>query len=90
MSLLVASFVFMSFLFVYMLDGPGQTWVDLDRHRRTQKDMDRPRQTWGSHGFQAVLPDFGTNGCGIRIGGIESEDTRTFINGNFEEVNELE
>ena len=26
-----------------------------------------------------VLPDFGTNDCGIRIGGLESEDIRTFL-----------
>ena len=57
-------------------EGPGWTWTDRDGPRT---DLDEPRQIWGSHRFQMVLPDFGTNDCGIRIGGLESEDIRTFF-----------
>ena len=42
------------------LDGPGWTWTDPDGHGQTRMYSDRPGQTWGSHGFQMVLPDFGT------------------------------
>ena len=39
-------------------DGPGWTRADKDGPGRTRTDQDseRPRQTWGSHGFQTVLP----------------------------------
>ena len=38
----------------------------------------RTRWTWYSHWIQTVLPDFGTNDYGIRLGDLESEDIRTF------------
>ena len=70
-------------------DGCRQMRMDLDRHGQTrtypdgpgqtQKVLNRPGQTWGFRGFQAILPDFGTNACGICIGGLESEDIWTFL-----------
>ena len=67
-------------------DRPGWTRTGTDEPKqtqmepgRTQRDLNRPRWTWCSHWIQTVLPDFGTNDCGIRIGDLESEDIRTFI-----------
>ena len=56
-------------------DGSGRT-----RRTRTGVDDLRKTQTYprGSYGFRMVLPDFRANSCGICIGGLESEDIRTF------------
>ena len=49
------------------MDPDGSGWT------QDQEDRDIPRQTRGSHEFQMVMPDFGTNGS------LESEDIRTFF-----------
>merc|ERR1712077_73727 len=59
-------------------DGPGRTQTDPDGPGQARTDLNRPRWTLCSYWIQTVLPDFGTNDCGIRIGDLESEDIRTF------------
>ena len=56
-------------------NGPGWTWTDPDGHGQTRMYSDRPGVLMGSKWFCQTSE---LNGCGIRIGELESEDIRTF------------
>ena len=65
--------------FYWFPRGSIETQTDPDGHGQAWTNLNRPRWTWCSHWIQTVLPDFGTNDCGIRLGDLESEDIRTFV-----------